>query len=77
MGKKMEAESPTKIWNREPDDKTRAVELLRNKGYDSWLKDGVVLCAKESETTFEEITKILQESGYRASYGIGRRKEDK
>jgi len=60
----------TKILPKEPDDKDRAVELLKSKGYDSWLEFGIVYTAYVTENTFKEVTKILEEVGYKYSYGV-------
>ena len=60
----------TKILPKEPDDKDRAVELLKSKGYDSWLEFGVVYTAYVTENTFKEVTQILEEVEYKYSYGV-------
>lgn len=49
--------------------KEAAAEYLRDKGYTSYVKDGVVLTVVESETTFKDVTKLLKDWGYHASYG--------
>lgn len=65
----------TKILAKEPDAKDEAVEFLRSKGYDAWLENGVVYMAYESENTFDEMTKVLKEYGYKYSYGVKRREQ--
>lgn len=55
---------------KELDDKDKAIELLKRKGYDAWLELGVVYAAYVTENTFKEVTRILEEVGYKYSYGV-------
>ena len=62
-----------KILPKEPDDKDKAMEFLKSKGYDVWLENSVVYVAYESDDTFKEVAKILKGCGYKYSYGVKRR----
>lgn len=69
MKKKQDDVEP-RILPKEPDMKDKATEYLRSKGFDAWLQDGIVLCIRESDSTYEDMKKALKEFGYNSSFGV-------
>ncbi len=50
-------------------DKCKAVEILKNHGYEAAVVKGVVLVKASNNNTFAEITEILKSIDYNSSYG--------
>lgn len=57
--------------------KQQVVEELRKRGYPAYLDKGLVMVGVSSDVPgiYGEVSKVLQEIGYNASWGYGVKKE--
>lgn len=68
--KKKEEEVTTAPVIKEPNPKTIAIQELIKRGYDAYYDAGIVMCKWRDDDTFIEVRKILDEIGYRGSFGV-------
>ena len=76
MARKTHDETTTMVYNTEPSAKEKAVESLINKGFEAFLKDGVVYAIKQDDSSWGKIQQILREIGYNMSYGMVLKREE-
>lgn len=68
--KKKEEEVTAAPVIKEPNQKAIAVQELIRRGFDAYYDDGIVMCKWRNEDTFVEMRKVLDEIGYKASFGV-------